>query len=162
MIEWRFNRHPVEPRMNLLRPCLAGLLGLGLLLAPGSSEAAAGVRLGLGADYWLEHSPAFSFTLGVDADVVGPIAIGARFGALLVTDGNNLAVPADVVLRANLANRRVYIEAMAGPWIFFKGDTFHAHGAFGFGVQGKSVSLGIEVGYLEPSPIVGARLGWRF
>lgn len=148
--------------MNLLRPCLGALLGLGLLLAPASSQAAADVRIGLGADYWLEHSAAFSFTLGVDADVVGPIAIGARFGAMLVTTGNSLAVPADVVLRANVANRRVYIEAMAGPWIFFKGDTFHAHGALGFGIQGKSVSLGIEVGYLEPEPIVGARLGWRF
>ena len=147
--------------MNLLRPCLGGLLGLGLLLAPSSSQAA-DIRMGLGADYWLDRSAAFSFTLGVDAEVVGPITIGARFGALLVTNGNTLAVPADLVLRANIANRRVYIEAMAGPWIFFEGDTFHAHGAFGFGIQGKSVSLGLEVGYLEPEPVVGVRLGWRF
>lgn len=146
--------------MNLLRPCLGALLGLGLFLAPASSQAA-DLRLGLGADYWLDRSAAFNLTLGVDAELVGPIAVGARFGALLVTSPNTLAVPADLVLRANISRRRVYIEAMAGPWIFFEGDTFRTHAAFGFGLQGKSVSIGLEVGYLEPEPIVGVRLGWR-
>ncbi|XXF77977.1 hypothetical protein P2318_33740 [Myxococcaceae bacterium GXIMD 01537] len=148
--------------MNLLRPCLGGLLGLGLLLAPDSSQAAAGVRLNIGADYWLEHSAAFNLTLGVDADVVGPIAIGARFGALLVTEPNTFGVPLDIILRANVADRRVYIEAMAGPWVFFEGDALRTHAAFGFGVQGRRVSLGIEVGYLEPEPVIGLRLGYRF
>lgn len=149
--------------MNLLRSGLGGLLVVGLLLAPTSSRASADVRLGLGADYWLDRGAAFNFTLGVDADVVGPISVGARFGALLVTEPNTFAVPADVVLRANLGrNRRVYIEGLAGPWIFFEGETFRAHGAFGFGIQGRSVSLGLEVGYLQPKPIVGLRLGWRF
>lgn len=149
--------------MNLLRPCLGGLLGLGLLLAPASSQAAnADVRLGLGADYWIDSSAAFNLTLGVTADVIGPIAIGGRFGAVLFTEGNTLGVPLDFTLRANVAKGRVYIEGLAGPWVFFEGDTFRAHAAFGFGVQGKSVSLGLEVGYLDPDPIIGAKLGWRF
>ncbi len=148
--------------MNPLRPCLGALLGLGLLLAPSDSRAAADVRLNLGAEYWVDASPGFDLTLGVSGDVVGPVAIGGRFGAILFTKGNTIGVPLDISLRANIADRRVYIEGLAGPWIFFEGDTFRAHAAFGFGIQGKSISLGLEVGYLEPEPIVGLKLGWRF
>ncbi len=147
--------------MKLLRSFLGAALAVGLFLAPTSSEAA-DIRLGLGADYWLDTGATFQFTLGVDAALVGPVTVGGRFGALLITEPNSLGVPVDLVLRASIANRRAYIEGMAGPWILFKGDTIRAHGAFGFGLQGKSVSLGVEVGYLSPNPVVGLRLGWRF
>ncbi|WP_208722976.1 hypothetical protein [Corallococcus llansteffanensis] len=147
--------------MHLLRIYAAGLLALGFLLAPARSEAAAGVRLGVGADYWVDTSAAFNFTLGVEGHVAGPIFVGARFGAVLVTDGNVIGVPLDISLRANIG-RTVYIEGLAGPWIFFKGDAFKAHAAFGFGLQGKAASIGVEVGYLDPNPIIGLRLGYKF
>lgn len=147
--------------MKLLRPCLGGLLAFALWLTPTSSEASA-VRLGLGADYSVAYDAGFQFTLGVEGKIVGPLSVGARFGATLFTTGNSFGVPLDVYLRATLANNTVYIEGLAGPWVFFEGDNFRAHGAFGFGLQGKSASIGIEVGYLEPDPVVGLRLGWRF
>ncbi|RKH03379.1 hypothetical protein D7X74_36350 [Corallococcus sp. CA047B] len=148
-------------RMHLLRIYAAGLLALGFLLVPARSEAAAGVRLGVGADYWVDTSAAFNFTLGVEGHVAGPIFVGARFGAVLVTDGNVIGVPLDISLRANVG-RTVYIEGLVGPWIFFKGDAFKAHAAFGFGLQGKAASIGVEVGYLDPNPIIGLRLGYKF
>jgi hypothetical protein len=148
--------------MKLLRPCIGGLFAVGLFLAPTTSEAAA-VRVGLGADYWIDESAAFNFTLGVEGRIAGPLSVGARFGAALITDGNDVGIPLDIILRANLARNRVYIEGMAGPWIVFgRGDEFRAHAAFGFGIQGQAASIGIEVGYLDPSPIIGLRLGYKF
>ncbi|MBZ4422638.1 hypothetical protein [Myxococcus sp. RHSTA-1-4] len=147
--------------MKLLRSCLGGLLALGLFFVPTASEAAA-VRAGLGADYWMDQSAAFSFTLGVEGRIAGPLSVGARFGAALITDGNDVGIPLDLYLRANVA-RSVYIEGMAGPWIVFgRGDEFRAHAAFGFGLQGKAASIGLEVGYLDPEPIIGLRLGYKF
>ena len=146
--------------MKLLRSCLGGLLAAGLF-APMTSEAAT-VRAGLGADYWIDQSAAFNFTLGVEGRITGPLSVGARFGAVLITDGNDVGVPLDLYLRANVA-RSVYIEGMAGPWIVFgRGDEFRAHAAFGFGLQGKAASIGLEVGYLEPEPVIGLRLGYKF
>jgi hypothetical protein len=148
--------------MKLLRPCIGGLFAVGLFIAPTTSEAAA-VRVGLGADYWIDESAAFNFTLGVEGRIAGPLSVGARFGAALITDGNDVGIPLDIILRANLARNRVYIEGMAGPWIVFgRGDEFRAHAAFGFGIQGQAASIGIEVGYLDPSPIIGLRLGYKF
>jgi hypothetical protein len=147
--------------MKLLRPCLGGVLALGLWLAPSPAEAATSLRLGLGADYWFVKSATFQFTLGVETHLTGPLFLGGRFGAMLVTEPNTLGVPIDLVLRANLA-RRFYIEGLVGPWILFEGDTFRAHGAFGFGLQGSSLTFGLEVGYLSPEPTIGLRLGYRF
>jgi hypothetical protein len=145
--------------MKVLRLCCLGALVS--VLVPTSSEAATNIRLGLGADYWLEKTATFQFTLGVDTPLAGPLTIGGRFGALLVTAPNTLGIPLDLVLHANL-NRDVYIEGLVGPWILFQGDTFRAHGAFGFGLQGRALSFGVEVGYLSPKPTVGLRLGYRF
>ncbi|MFP2906238.1 hypothetical protein ACLESD_14460 [Pyxidicoccus sp. 3LFB2] len=148
--------------MKLLRPCLGGLFAVGLFFAPTTSEAA-GVRVGLGADYWVDQSAVFNFTLGVETPIAGPLSVGARFGAALITDGNDVGVPLDIILRASLARNRVYIEGMAGPWLVFgRGDVFKAHAAFGFGLQGRAASIGIEVGYLNPDPVIGLRLGYKF
>ena len=145
----------------LLRPCLGGVLAAGLWLAPSPAEAATSLRLGLGADYWFVESATFQFTLGVETNLDGPFYIGGRFGALLVPSGNTLGVPIGLVVRANLP-RHLYLEGLVGPWLFFEGDAFRAHGAFGFGLQGRELSFGVEVGYLSPEPTIGLRLGYRF
>jgi len=147
--------------MKLLHSCLGGVLALGLWLAPAPVEAATNLRMGLGADYWFDNGATFQFTLGVETHLAGPLHIGGRFGALLVTDPNTLGVPIDLVLRANLA-RQFYIEGLVGPWLLFEGDTFRGHGAFGFGLQSDNLSFGLEVGYLSPKPMLGLRLGYRF
>jgi hypothetical protein len=146
---------------HLLRPFLGGLLALAVLLAPERSEAA-DFRLTLGADYQIDSGPFFHLTGAVDFVFVGPLSIGARFGALLATQANTLGIPLDLSLRFRPGRTPLYLELLGGPWIFLEGDAFRGHGAFGFGYQGRSVSFGLEVGYLEPRPHVGLRLGWRF
>lgn len=143
--------------MKFARFLVPAVLALGLLV---SRPADASVRVNLGGDYWAEHSALFHLTLGADTRLAGPLSIGARFGALLATEGNTFGVPIDAVLRANFD--QLYIEGIAGPWVFFSGDVFRGHGALGFGIQGSGVSFGLEVGYLAPSPHVGTRLGFRF
>ncbi|HSP76947.1 MAG TPA: hypothetical protein VLQ93_00350 [Myxococcaceae bacterium] len=145
----------------LLRPILGGLFALAVFLAPARSDAA-DVRLTLGADYQLDTTPFFHLTGAVDFAFIGPFSLGARFGALLATQPNTLGIPLDLSLRVTPRRTPIYLEALVGPWIFLEGDTFRAHGAFGFGFQGRSVSLGFEVGWLQPRPHVGLRLGWRF
>jgi len=147
--------------MQMLRPFLGGLLALAVFLAPSRSDAA-DVRLTLGADYQLNTTPFFHVTGAVDFAFIGPVSLGGRFGALLATQPNSLGIPLDLSLRVTPRRTPIYLEALVGPWIFLEGDTFRAHGAFGFGFQGSSLSLGIEVGWLQPRPHVGLRLGWRF
>jgi hypothetical protein len=148
--------------MKLLRPFLGGLLlALAVGLAPARSEAAI-VRLHAGADYQLDTTPLFLLALGVETPLAGPLSIGGRFGALIATRPNDLGAPIDLVLRLRFGRTPIYVEGTAGPWIFFGGDTFRGHGAFGFGFQGRSISLGLEVGWLDPKALIGARLGWRF
>ena len=147
--------------MKLLRPCLGGLLTVGLFLAPSSSEAA-GVRLGLGADYWFDEGAAFQLNLGVETHLAGPLHLGGRFGVALLTEPSTLGIPIDLVLRADLA-RQFYVEGLVGPWIVIdRGETLRAHAAFGFGIKSGALSFGLEVGYASPEPILGVRLGYRF
>lgn len=143
---------------RLTAPALA--LALALLLAPRASEAA-NVRLGLGADAWLDgRGGIFSLLVGVDTRLAGPLSIGGRFGAALATGPDDVAVPLDLVLRLNFRN--AYVEGLAGPHIFFDDDShLRAHAAFGFGLTNGPLSFGIEVGYLEPEPVIGLRLGYR-
>ncbi|WP_224247572.1 hypothetical protein [Hyalangium gracile] len=140
--------------------CLGGVLAVGLFLAPTPSEAA-NIRLGLGADYWFVESATFQFTLGVETHLAGPLHLGGRFGAMLVSSPDTLGVPIDLVLHLKLT-RNFYIEGLAGPWILFEGDTFRAHGAFGFGLQSGKLTFGVEVGYISPEPAIGLRLGYKF
>lgn len=147
--------------MKLLRPCLGGLLAVGLFLVPVSSEAA-NVRLGLGADYWFDEGAAFQFNLGVETHLAGPLHLGGRFGVALLPKADTLGIPIDLVLSLNLS-RRFYVEGLVGPWLVIDhGETLRAHAAFGFGVKSGALSFGLEVGYASPEPILGVRLGYRF
>ncbi len=147
--------------MNLLvRIAPAALLAV--LLWGGGAEAA-GVRLGLGADYWTNNRGLMHLSLTVDAPLARNIYVGGRFGALATTSPTTFGVPLDLSVRALLARRRVYVEGLVGPWLLFdRGDgPLHLHGAFGFGMQSSSLSFGIEVGWLDPRPHVGLRLGFQ-
>jgi hypothetical protein len=147
---------------HLLRSFIGGLFALAVILAPERSEAKTDFRLTLGGDYQVDNGAFFHLTGAVDFIFVGPLSIGARFGALLATRPNSLGVPLDLDLRFSPGGTPIYLEALLGPWIFFEGDVLRAHGAFGFGYQGRSISFGLEIGYLEPRPHVGLRVGWRF
>jgi len=146
---------------RLLRPFLGSLLALAVFLAPARSEAV-DFRLALGGDYQIDTGALFHLTGAVDFVFVGPLAIGTRFGVLLATPPNTLGIPLDLNLRFKPRRVPIYLELLGGPWLFFEGDVFRAHAAFGFGYQGRSIYFGLEVGYLEPKPHIGLRLGWRF
>jgi len=129
------------------------LLALMLL----SSPALASIRFGLGADYWIDRSGEFNLTLAALAPLTRVLAAGVRFGALIATEPTTAGVPLDLQLRASIA--RLYLEASAGPWILFTDRPVRAHAAFGFGLQARSVSFGIEVGWLDPNALLGVRFG---
>lgn len=123
---------------------------------------AADVRLGLGGDYQVNRRFLGEVTLTVDGAVARYIRVGGRFGALIASGRPDFGVPLDLEVRALLAGRRVYLEGLFGPWLIFDSDRFiHLHAAVGFGLQSGGLSFGLEVGWLDPSPMLGLRLGFR-
>jgi hypothetical protein len=140
------------------------------LIAPATANA--DVRLGLGADYWADYwndyweGPRYGFlnvTLAVDGPIARNLHVGGRFGGLMTGSPNVLGVPIDLLLRANLGGGRVYFEGLLGPWLLlYRGDSWmRFHGAFGFGLQSGALVFGFEVGWLDPAPHAGLRLGFR-
>ena len=133
------------------------VLCLAVVAHPEPAEASA--RLNLGGNYWFTKAGVFDLTLALDTPVVRSFSIGGRAGAAITVDPATAAIPVDFVLR--LTVRQFYFEGLLGPWIFFKGDALRFHGSFGFGLQRKSFLFGIEVGYLDPEPIIGFKIGFR-
>lgn len=123
------------------------------------SEAEARIRLGVGTNYWFDHGGLFDLTLAPSAIVGRNFEVGGRFGAFVATSPNTLGIPADLFVRGNFDN--LYFEFMGGPWIRFADDPLIGHAGFGFGVNTRTVSVGIEIGYLSPNPIAGLKLGFR-
>ena len=144
-------------RTRAFLPMLAAALAL-----VWSRPAAASVALGLGADYLVDPSQgAFQLTLAADAPLARHVSVGARFGAMLVSGPSRLGVPIDARLRIHV--QRVYFEGLVGPWIITKEDpAVRFHGAVGFGVLSRGLQLGLEVGYLDPSTMIGVRLAFPF
>ena len=145
---------------RLLAPRRYGLWLLVLAVVP--SHALASVRVGVGADYWIDQGGEFNFTLTALAPLTRGLGAGVRFGAALATDPTVVGIPLDLQLRATLTRARLYLEGSAGPWILFTDDRpVRAHAAFGFGLETRSISFGIELGWLNPNGIVGIRLGLK-
>lgn len=118
------------------------------------------VALGLGADWLLDPDRgALQLTLAVETPLARNVTLGGRFGAALLADPGRLGVPLDLRLRARLG--RVYLDGLAGPWIVVgEGDALRVHGAVGFGLLGRNASFGLEVGWLDPTPMLGVRLAF--
>lgn len=142
-----------------LRLARRALLALGLSLW--AVPASASVELGLGADYWTgPQSGEFQLTLAVDTPLARHLTIGGRFGAMVLTAPNEFGVPVDFRLRVHV--QRVYFEGLVGPWFLFdEPDPVRAHVAFGFGLLARGITFGLEVGWLDPSTLVGLRLAFR-
>jgi hypothetical protein len=122
--------------------------------------AAAGAALGLGAD-WLTEPKAGELQLNVAADtaLARHVTLGARVGMMYFGDGQYVGAPIDGRLRVRTG--RLYAEGLVGPWLVFGGtDTLRLHAAFGFGIQSRSLAFGFEVGWVEPTPVVGVRLAF--
>ena len=145
------------------------VVSLALLAAAPTAHAARGsapqsssnVALGLGADYLVDPSSGeLQLTLAADTQLVRHATIGVRFGAAFLNDPNRFGVPVDARLR--ISGSRLYAEGLVGPWLVFdSGDTVRMHAAFGFGLLTKSLSFGVEVGWLDPTSMIGLRLAFR-
>jgi hypothetical protein len=128
---------------------------IGVLLL--SSAAEASVRLGVGADWWVNTGGVFEALIEADARIARHVSVGGRLGAGIATPSNSLAVPIDLDLRLHFPD--VYLEGLAGPWVLVNSPTsVRAHAAMGFGYQGSGVSIGIEGGWLDSAAVLGLRL----
>ena len=128
-----------------------------ILSAPAANAASFG--LGLGADYWFENTGLFNLTLDVKTPLARTVYLGGRFGALITTGPNTVGIPLDLQIGANID--RFYLEGLVGPWILFTPNPVRAHVGFGFGLRTRVVSVGLELGYLTPSAMLGLRVGFQ-
>jgi hypothetical protein len=122
--------------------------------------AAASVDLGLGAD-WIEGGTGeFHVTLGADTWLARRLTVGGRAGAAFFGDSSTIGIPVDARLTLHL--QRIYFEGLVGPWFLLdSGDLFRFHGAFGFGLETRSVDFGLEVGVLKDATMLGVRLAFK-
>ena len=141
-----------HPRIVLAAAALAALLW--------AAPARAGAALGLGADYLVDpEAGAFMLTIAGDTPLARHLTIGGRVGAMLVTDPGRVGIPLD--LRLRFRANRLYVDGLVGPWIILDDDdSIRFHGAIGFGVLSRSFSVGLELGVLHDTTIVGARLAF--
>ncbi len=143
-----------------MTPLRAALVAATVAALAAARPAAASTSLGLGADYLVDpDSGELQLTLAADTPLMKHVTIGARFGAAYLTDPGRFGIPIDGRLR--IRGRRLYAEGLVGPWLVFdSGDTVRMHAAFGFGLLTKSLSFGLEVGWLDPTSMIGVRVAF--
>jgi hypothetical protein len=141
----------------MLRPALAAAV---LALLAGARPAAASTSLGLGADWLVDpERGALQLTLAADTRLARRVALGVRFGALGLGDPSRFGAIADGRLR--IRGARLYAEGLVGPWLLFDDDDHvRLHAAFGFGLLARSLSFGLEVGWLDPTSMIGVRVAF--
>ncbi len=141
-----------------IRAALAAAVIAAALLASAPARAAR-LDLGLGAGYWFNEGGVFDANLTLRGWVAGPLSVGGRLGAMIATNPAQLGVPIDLLLRVSVG--RGYLEGTAGPWILFnQSEPIRAHAAFGFGIQASAVSVGLEIGWLDPDPQLALRVAF--
>ena len=126
------------------------------LAAPARAQGGSGVELGVGADLLLDpQRGAFELTLGGRTPLAQHLSVGGRVGLLLLSEPGRIGVPLDAALRAHFG--RVYLEGLVGPWLVAH-DGVRFHGALGFGLATRGVHVGLEVGWLDGTSLLGLRL----
>jgi hypothetical protein len=121
---------------------------------------AAAATLGIGGDLLTDPTRgAFQVTVAADKALMARLSVGGRIGLTAIAGAPRLGVPADLWLR--LHGRRLYLEALVGPWLFLdRAYPIRVHGAVGFGVVSSGrTTVGLEVGVLDRAPMVGLRVG---
>jgi len=143
-----------------MTPLRAVLAAATLAALAAARPAAASTSLGLGADWLVDpESGELQLTLAADTRLAKHVTLGVRFGMMYLSDPDSVGVPIDGRLR--IRSGRLYAEGLVGPWIVFdSGDTVRVHAAFGFGLLTKSLSFGVEVGWMDPTSMVGVRVAF--
>jgi hypothetical protein len=143
--------------MTPLRAALAAAV-LAAVAVPRS--ASANLALGLGADWLVDpESGELQLTLAPETHLAKHLTLAARFGVMYLSEPDRVGVPIDGRLRYR--GHRFYVEGLVGPWLVFdSGDTVRLHAAFGFGLLTSSLSFGVEVGYMDPTSMIGVRVAF--
>ena len=146
-----------EARMRTLRTVLAAAT-LAALAAARPAEAR--TSLGLGAD-WLVDPEAgeLQLTLALETRLAKHLSLGARLGAMYLSEPDRFGAPIDGRLRIRAGG--VYLDGLVGPWIVLDDDdAVRLHAALGFGILTHSLSFGLEVGWLDPTSMIGVRVAF--
>ena len=123
-------------------------------------DAKAGLGLDLGVDYSVRDGMLLSTYLRGGGAVNDSVSAGLRFG-IMATDGLALhALPLDLFVRGHFGG--AYVEGLVGPYWMTRARDFDAHLALGAGADLGGMSLGVELGWLNPSPMIGARASFGF
>ncbi len=136
------------------------LASLALATLAFARPAAAGTAIGLGADWLVDPEIGeLQLTLAADTRLARHVTVGMRFGMMYLPDPDRVGAPIDGRLR--IRSGRLYAEGLVGPWIVFDDDdSLRLHAAFGFGLVTRTLSFGFEVGWLDPTSIIGVRVAF--
>jgi hypothetical protein len=143
-----------------MTPLRAALAAAALAAVAVPRSASADLALGLGADWLVEpQSGELQLTLAPETRLARHLTLAARFGVMYLSEPDRVGVPIDGRLRYR--GHRFYVEGLVGPWLVFdSGDTVRLHAAFGFGLLTSSLSFGLEVGYMDPTSMIGVRVAF--
>jgi hypothetical protein len=143
-----------------MAPLRALLAAATLAALAAARPAAASTALGLGADWLVEpDSGELQLTLAAETRLMKHVTLGVRLGVNYFGETDSVGVPIDGRLRIRTSG--LYIDGLVGPWLVFdSGDTVRLHAAVGFGILTRSLSFGLEVGYVEDTSMVGVRVAF--
>ncbi len=143
-----------------MTPLRAALAAAALAAVAVPRSASADLALGLGADWLVDpQSGELQLTLAPETRLARHLTLAARFGVMYLSEPDRVGVPIDGRLRYR--GHRFYVEGLVGPWLVFdSGDTVRLHAAFGFGLLTSSLSFGLEVGYMDPTSMIGVRVAF--
>jgi len=145
----------VMRRLAVMVACAAMLVAL--------PARAVGLGVDVGAGTWLLEGLQADAHLKVEQELLSFLTIAARPGVAVTLNQPNarVAIPLDLSVKLKIAI--LYLEALGGLfWVPSSIDPLRAHVAGGVGVQIWKFQVGIEVGYLQPSLNLLARVGFTF
>jgi hypothetical protein len=135
---------------------------LSLVLFPTTAHAI-GLGVDVGAGTWLLEGLQGDVHLRVEQELFDFLVIGVRPGVEVTLNQPYSRVGFPVDLSAKFKLAIVYLEALGGLyWIPSSVDPIRAHVAAGLGLTIWKFQVGVEVGYLQPSLNLLARVGFTF
>lgn len=138
-----------------------------LLLTAAPSAFAIGFEVDAAGGYWFTGTPQFQLRLGVHQHLAklgerASLKGALRSGVFLNTAGSRIGIPLDLALELHFSP--VSFGVVGGPWFHFSdGDVVRAHIGGEFGVRlGRFIRISVEVGWLQPAPLLLGRFGVMF
>jgi hypothetical protein len=146
-----------------MRTSLMALV-VALPLAFAGNAHALSVEVDGAGGYWFAGTPQFQLRLGLQQRLAqlgssAGLYLAFHSGVFVNTVGPRLGIPVDLALELHVS--RVSFGVVGGPWFHFNdGELLRAHvgGEFAFRFA-KICRVSLEVGWLQPSPLLLLRFG---